>query len=224
MTGINGLTPDPRAPAGRAAWLARFGVPPETAARLDAMAAALTRWQAAINLVAPASLPHLWTRHVADSLQLWALAPETARTWADLGAGAGFPGLVIAALAADRRPALSVALVESDARKCAFLAEAARAMGVTVDIQRRRIEAAPPRRYDVVSARALAPLDRLCGFAATHLAEGGVALFPKGADVERELTAAAPAWQYRLTRTASLTDPAGVVLTVTELRRADSVA
>jgi 16S rRNA (guanine527-N7)-methyltransferase len=210
--------------ADRARWLARFDVAPQTAARLDALAAALVRWQAAINLVAPASLPQLWTRHIADSLQLWALAPEAARSWADLGAGAGFPGLVIAALAADRRPALSVALVESDARKCAFLAEAARVMDVEVDIQRRRIETDPPRRHDVVSARALAPLDRLCGFAATHLEEGGVALFPKGADVERELTAASRAWHYRLTRTASLTDPAGVVLTVTELRRADSFA
>jgi 16S rRNA (guanine527-N7)-methyltransferase len=210
--------------ADREVWLARFDVASETAARLDALATVLIRWQAAINLVAPASLPRVWTRHIADSLQLWPLAPQTARSWVDLGAGAGFPGLVIAAMAAERQPALSLALVESDSRKCAFLAEAARAMGLTVDIQRRRIETDPPRRYDVVSARALAPLERLCGFAATHLAEGGVALLPKGAEVDRELTAAARAWHYRSTRTASLTDPAGVVLTVTELRRADSFA
>jgi 16S rRNA (guanine527-N7)-methyltransferase len=205
-------------------WLTRFAIAPQTAVRLDALGAALTRWQTAINLVAPSSLGRLWTRHVADSLQLWALAPEDAQSWVDLGAGAGFPGLVIAALAAERRPDMSVALVESDSRKCAFLAEASRAMGVTVDIQRRRIETAPPRRYDVVSARALAPLEKLCGFAVTHLAEGGTALLPKGADVDRELTAAARSWHYRATRTESLTDPAGVVLTVTELRRADSDA
>lgn len=208
----------------RDAWLTRFAIAPDTASRLDALADVLARWQAAINLVAPSSLPQLWTRHIADSLQLWPLAPGAARSWVDLGAGAGFPGLVVAAMAAERRPDLAVALVESDARKCAFLAEAARAMGLVVDIQRRRIETDPPRRHDVVSARALAPFDRLCGFAATHLAEGGVALFPKGAEVERELTAASRAWHYRLTRTASLTDPAGVVLTVTELRRADSFA
>jgi 16S rRNA (guanine527-N7)-methyltransferase len=210
--------------ADRNAWIARFAIAPDTAMRLDALAAVLARWQRAINLVAPASLPRIWTRHIADSLQLWALAPQASGSWIDLGSGAGFPGLVIAAMAAEQRPALSVALVESDSRKCAFLAEAARAMGLTPDIQRRRIETDPPCRYDVVSARALAPLERLCGFAATHLAEGGVALFPKGAEVERELTAAARAWHYRATRTASLTDPAGVVLTVTELRRADSFA
>jgi 16S rRNA (guanine527-N7)-methyltransferase len=208
----------------REAWLARFAVGPETAARLDALAAVLVRWQAAINLVAPSSLPGLWTRHIADSLQLWPLAPESAASWADLGAGAGFPGLVVAAMAAERRPSLTMSLVESDARKCVFLAEAARAMDLSVDIQRRRIETDPPRRHDVVSARALAPLERLCGFAATHLAEGGVSLFLKGAGVERELTAAARTWHYRVDRTASLTDPAGVVLTMTELRRADSFA
>lgn len=184
----------------------------------------LVRWQSAINLVAPSTLPDLWTRHIADSLQLWPLAPAGAPSWVDLGAGAGFPGLVIAALAADRHPGPAVALVESDARKCAFLAEAARAMGVAVDIQHRRIEAPPPCRYAVVSARALAPLDRLCGFAATHLAEGGAALFPKGAGVDAELTAAARCWQYRATRTPSLTDPTGTLLTVTELRRADTLA
>jgi len=205
----------------RARWLAEFAVSRETAARLDALVERLLRWQPAINLVAPSTLPDLWTRHIADSLQLWPLAPAQAGSWVDLGSGAGFPGLVIAALAADRRPALTVSLVESDARKCAFLAEAARAMDVLVDIQHRRIEAEAPRRHAVLTARALAPLDRLCGFAITHLAEGGLALFPKGAGVDAELTAAARSWQYQVSRTPSRTDPGGTVLTVTELRRAD---
>jgi 16S rRNA (guanine527-N7)-methyltransferase len=208
----------------RDAWLARLDVSRETAVRLDALAAMLSRWQTAINLVSPASLCDLWRRHVADSAQIWPLAPASATSWCDMGAGAGFPGLVVAALAADRRPGLAVTLVESDARKCAFLAEAARAMELRVEIQRRRLETSPPRRYDVVSARALAPLDRLCGFAATHLAEGGVALFPKGADVAAELTAASRAWHYRSARSPSLTDPDAVILSLTELRRAEPLA
>jgi 16S rRNA (guanine527-N7)-methyltransferase len=169
--------------------VARFDVSRETMARLDALAATLTRWSRAINLVARATLPDLWHRHIADSLQLWPLAPPNARSWVDLGTGAGFPGLVIAAIAADVQPALQVTLVESDTRKCAYLAEAARAMGVSVTICPVRIETLGGHRYDVVSARALAPLMTLLPMARRLAAPGGTILLPKGGDVESELAA-----------------------------------
>lgn len=182
--------------------------------------ARLAQWNPAINLVAPASLAEGWGRHVLDSGQLLALAPEAARRWVDLGAGAGFPGLVVAALAAERRPGLAVTLVESDARKCAFLGEAARAMGVTVTVLRQRIEAAPKVGFDVVSARALARLPKLLDLAAPWLAPGGVCLFPKGADHGAELTEAAKRWHSAPEVLPSIAGPAGVVLRLTEVRRA----
>jgi 16S rRNA (guanine527-N7)-methyltransferase len=157
--------------------------------RLDALAETLTRWSRAINLVARATLPDLWHRHIADSLQLWPLAPDKAKSWVDLGTGAGFPGLVIAAIAADVRPALRVTLVESDTRKCAYLAEAARAMGISVTIRPVRIETLDGHRYDVVSARALAPLMTLLPMARRLAAPGGTILLPKGGDVESEFAA-----------------------------------
>lgn len=202
-------------PAGFAA---AFGVSRETMARLEAYAALLAHWNRRINLIAPATVADLWTRHIADSAQLLALAPETARTWIDLGTGAGLPGLVVATLAAEKRPALRVRLVESDKRKAAFLSEAARETGVSVAIEPLRIEDVPPATHDVVSARALAPLDRLCGLAHRFAGPETIFLFPKGARAETELTEATAAWHIRAERIASRTDPAAAVLRIRELR------
>jgi 16S rRNA (guanine527-N7)-methyltransferase len=202
-----------------------FGVSRETFARIEAHISLLTRWNARINLVSKATIDTVWTRHVADSLQLFDLAPRSASTWIDLGAGAGFPGLVVAALAAEKQPGLHVTLVESDARKAAFMASAARAMGLDVSIEQRRIEALPARPHDVVSARALAPLDRLCSLAHRFSARdtgrqagpGTVFLFPKGARLDSELTAATAHWHIRAERIVSRTDPAATVLRILEL-------
>jgi 16S rRNA (guanine527-N7)-methyltransferase len=202
-------------PAGFAA---EFGVSRETMERLEVYAALLARWNRHINLVAPATIASVWTRHIADSAQLLDLAPEAARTWIDLGAGAGLPGLVIAALAAEKRPALRLRLVESGSRKAAFLAEAARESGVSVAIEPNRIEELPPAPHDVVSARALAPLPRLCALAHRFAGPGTIFLFPKGARLESELTAASAAWHIRAERIASRTDPAAAVLRIRELR------
>lgn len=199
---------------GRRRFLAAYPVSRETLERLDALADALARWNRSINLVSARSLADLWRRHILDSAQLAPLAPPTARSWVDLGAGGGFPGLVVAALAQERQPALHMTLVESDARKCAFLANAARAMALDVTIENRRIEQPPPRRHDVVSARALAPLSRLLDLAAPYMAQGAVALFPKGAGVDAELTEAMRKRHIEVARAPSITDPHGVILQV----------
>jgi 16S rRNA (guanine527-N7)-methyltransferase len=197
----------------RRRFAAAFDVSRETLARLDALVAQVEKWQRAINLVARSTLPEIWHRHIADSAQFVAPAPLTARSWADLGAGAGFPGLVVAAMAADTRPNLHVTLIESDTRKAAFLTEAARAMGVDVTVDARRIEAVTPQAgFDVVSARALAPLPALLTLARPLLREGGTMLFAKGDKADSELEALDPIDRAAATRIISRTNPRASLL------------
>lgn len=200
--------------------LAGVAVPPAVLTRLEALEALVRKWTVRINLVAPSTTAELWTRHIADSAQLWPLAPPEARTWVDLGSGGGFPGLVIAALAAGTgRPA--VTLIESDGRKCAFLREAARAMEVDVTVLDQRAELAPPQGADVVSARALSPLPALLPLVARHLAPGGTALLPKGRGWAAELEAArAAGWRFALDSRPSATDPEARLLRLTDLESA----
>lgn len=198
-----------------------LGVSRETMQRLDIYVERLRRWNSAINLVAPSTLPDVWRRHVLDSGQLHDLAPPAAQCWIDLGSGAGLPGLVVAAIGAEKTPSRRVTLVESDARKAVFMTEAARDMGLDVVVQRRRIEQVTGDRYDVVSARALASLDRLLPLAAPYLAPGGMMLFSKGRSADEELTAASASWHMRVERHVGLADSAGVVLSLTEVARAD---
>ena len=202
----------------RARALALTPVSRETLARLDRFAATLLAWQRRLNLIARSTEPKLWTRHMADSLQLLALAPE-AKTWVDLGTGGGFPGLVVACALADR-PGTQVHLVESNAKKAAFLREAARAAAAPAQIHAVRIEdfvenfGAP---VDVVSARALAPLVELLASAYPLLRTGAVGLFPKGQDVGAELTEAAKCWSIQASLAPSLTDPKGQIVRVTSV-------
>lgn len=187
----------------------------ETEQRLDIIVALLEKWQRTINLVAPATLPVVWTRHVADSLQLIPLAGAATR-WVDLGSGGGFPGLVVAAALAER-PDADVTLVESDSRKAAFLREAARLADLPVTVVPSRIEQvagvlAPG--VEVVSARALAPLPRLLQLAAPFLAQGATGLFLKGQDVDNELTESAKSWRINSEISPSLTGGGGHVLIV----------
>lgn len=167
----------------------------ETEERLDRYVALLLEWQPKTNLVAPSTLPALWTRHVADSLQLLDLAP-TGKTWIDLGSGGGFPGVVLACALADR-PDAAVHLVERNAKKAAFLREALRVSGGRGVIHLAEIEKfvdsnPPPVEY--ITARALAPLNVLIGLAAPLIRRGAKALFLKGQDVEAELTEATKYW------------------------------
>lgn len=204
--------------ADRAHALALIHVSRETADRLDRFVAVLVQWQRRINLIAPSTVPSLWTRHVADSLQLVALAPN-ARVWADLGSGAGFPGLVIACALADVAGA-QIHLVETNSKKIAFLREAVRATGAPAIVHASKVEdfaADPPEAMDVVVARALAPLPKLLGLASPLLKSGTIGLFPKGQDAVSELTAAAKSWKVQASLTQSLTDPKAQIVVVREL-------
>jgi 16S rRNA (guanine527-N7)-methyltransferase len=194
-----------------------FDVSRETCERLEAYIALLTQWNLRINLVARGSIDSAWMRHLADSAQLFDLAPDEALSWIDLGSGAGLPGLPIAAIAAEKTPGLHVTLVESDTRKAAFMEAAAQEMRLHVTIVPQRIETLAPRTYDVVSARALAPLARLCALAQGLSGPGTIFLFPKGARVDSELTAATTGWHIRAEKIASRTDPAATILRIQEL-------
>lgn len=192
----------------------------ETFQRLVLIVGLLAKWQKTINLVAPASLPQVWERHVADSLQLVALAPATTTRWVDLGSGGGFPGLVVAAVLAER-PQARVHLVESDTRKAAFLREAARQGALPVEVHAQRIEKAAPALAagcQVVSARALAALPKLLDLSAPFLAAGALGLFLKGKDVTRELTEAAKGWTLDIELAPSRTDADGRIVVVRSAR------
>lgn len=185
-------------------------------ARLETYAALINKWQKAINLVAPKTLPELWSRHFLDSAQLLEHAPPDTQRWLDLGSGGGFPGLVIAALSDAH-----VHLVESDQRKSAFLREAARAMNVSATVHVKRIEALDAAQLheamggapQVISARALAPLHELIGLARPLAGPDTVYLFPKGRSAEDELTEARRYWTIPSAETLpSRTDPAAGIL------------
>lgn len=196
-----------------------FDVSRETLARLTTYADLLAKWNPAINLVSKRTLPQLWSRHFADSAQLFDLAEPAATTWADLGSGGGFPGMVVAILAAEKRPGLHVTCVESDRRKATFLATVGRETGVDVTVLTERVETLTPLNADVVSARALAPLEVLIGFAARHLAPGGEALFLKGTGHAAEVETALAHWTFRLDTVPSRTDPASAILKIGSIRR-----
>jgi 16S rRNA (guanine527-N7)-methyltransferase len=190
----------------------------ETAERLDRFVALLLETQRHTNLVGSGALPELWTRHVADSLQLLALAPE-GRVWLDIGSGGGFPGLVIACALADQ-PGRVVHLIESNGKKAAFLRQVIRALSLPAQVHEQRIESlAPGIAADVITARAVAPLTKLLGYVAPLLKKGGKALLLKGQDVERELTDAAKYWTIEAELTPSRTHAAGRIVVVRALRR-----
>ena len=180
----------------KAAALALTPVSPETGARLDRYVELLGEWQAKTNLVAPSTLPHLWTRHISDSLQLLDLAPS-AKVWVDLGSGGGFPGVVLACALADAAGAM-VHLVERNAKKAAFLREALRVTQSPGTVHLADIGEIVDRisgPVDCVTARAVAPLHQLIGFAEPLVRRGAKALFLKGQDVEVELTEATKYWK-----------------------------
>jgi 16S rRNA (guanine527-N7)-methyltransferase len=196
----------------KAAALTLTPVSPETEARLDAYADLLLQWQAKTNLVASSTLPNLWTRHISDSLQLLTLA-ERAKIWIDLGSGGGFPGVVLACALADT-PGAMVHLVERNAKKAAFLREALRITGAAGTVHLADIGDSVdsvPGPVDCVTARAVAPLHQLVGFAAPLVGKGAKALFLKGQDVEAELTEATKYWKLTPRLHPSLTGQGWIV-------------
>ncbi|MEM9321157.1 MAG: 16S rRNA (guanine(527)-N(7))-methyltransferase RsmG [Pseudomonadota bacterium] len=199
---------------------AAFGVSRETLERLETYAALLEKWSQTINLVSKASLADLWWRHFSDSAQILTLANASARSWIDLGSGGGFPGLVVAILAAELRPGLSVTLIDSDLRKCAFLREVARKTGVHCQTETSRIEDRSAGMFDVISARALAPLPKLLALAHPFMGPTSQCLFLKGADHETELTEAAKSWHSEVRAIPSLTHPTASILCIEGVQRA----
>jgi 16S rRNA (guanine527-N7)-methyltransferase len=196
--------------------LALTPVSRETEERLDRYVQLLLRWQSKINLLSPSTLPELWTRHVADSLQLIPLAPQ-ARIWADLGSGGGFPGLPIA-LAGE--VGTMVHLIESNGKKAAFLREAVRVTGARAVVHHERTEKfgeSCVETVDVVTARAVAPLKTLCDQAFPLLRGGAIGVFPKGQDVDVELTHAAKYWRLDVSKVPSKTSPCGSIVIVRSL-------
>ena len=199
--------------------IAGLGVSRETLLALETHVTLLERWQPVQNLVAPATLPDAWKRHVLDSAQALPLVSGASRL-CDLGSGAGFPGLVLAILLSGR-PGTSVHLVESNQRKAAFLRQVAQATGAPAVVEPVRIETAaavPERRFDVVTARALAPLDRLLSLAAPLLSGETVAILHKGGGYREEIDAAVHHFRFDLVIHDSITDPDGRLLEIRNVR------
>jgi 16S rRNA (guanine527-N7)-methyltransferase len=209
----------------KAAALALTPVSRETQARLDRYIALLLEWQAKTNLVAPSTLPNLWTRHVSDSLQLLSLAPS-AKVWMDLGSGGGFPGVVLACALAEA-PGATVHLVERIAKKAAFLREAIRVTGASGTVHLADIGDTVERfagTVDCVTARAVAPLHQLIGFAEPLVKRGAKALFLKGQDVEAELTEATRYWKIEPNLHSSRTGGQGWIVELDRIERRNASA
>jgi 16S rRNA (guanine527-N7)-methyltransferase len=202
-------------PFGPEAFAEKVRVSRETLDRLKIHVDLLRDWSARHNLVSRRSLDDVWRRHVWDSAQLAAFVPQNATKIVDLGSGAGFPGLVLAALLRDR---VSVTLYEATRKKADFLEHAARVLGLKVEIRNMRIEDEDNRPFDVVAARALAPLGILFGYSQRFCAPGTVCLFLKGQSVAAELTEARKSWRMIVSQHQSVTDPSGVILEIRELR------
>jgi 16S rRNA (guanine527-N7)-methyltransferase len=206
--------------ADRAKALDLTPVSRETAQRLDRFVALLLEWQRTTNLIASSTVARLWTRHIADSLQLIDLAPA-ARTWIDVGTGGGFPGLVIACALA-QAPGASVHLVESNAKKAAFLRAAQVVTGCPAIVHAERMEKFAPSfrgQADALCARAVSPLKSLLSLTFPLIGKtAAVALFPKGQNAELELREASNFWQMHATLVASRTDPTGRIIVVRDLR------
>jgi 16S rRNA (guanine527-N7)-methyltransferase len=187
----------------------------ETEDRLAAFVDLLDRWRRKINLIADSTFPSVWTRHIADSAQLIALAPD-ARRWLDMGSGAGFPGLVIAIQLADV-PGAMVHCIESDGRKCAFLREAARATGAAAQIHPMRVEAIAPESLgavDAVTARAFAPLPLTLKLAKPWMERGAIAVFPRGESARDQIATLPEAWAHAIETLPSVVNPKAAILRI----------
>jgi 16S rRNA (guanine527-N7)-methyltransferase len=202
-------------PVDAAAFQRLTGCTDAQRADLTRFQALLAEWNAVMNLVGPATIAPYWNRHAWDSAQLLRLAPD-ARTWADLGAGAGLPGVVLAILLKDT-PGAKIHLVESMAKRCKFLRAVVDELDLPAEIHNARAEELD-LKVDVVTARACAPMVRLLGYAQPYLKRGAVAWFLKGQDVASELAEAATYWKFESTLRPSLSDPRGQIVQVKGLK------
>ncbi|MCZ4352079.1 16S rRNA (guanine(527)-N(7))-methyltransferase RsmG [Roseovarius aestuarii] len=191
----------------------------ETLERLTVFESLVHKWNPVINLVSRKSLAEIRERHIADSVQVFQAGPRVFDHWLDIGSGGGFPGLVIAILAAECAPDARVTLIESDMRKSTFLRTVVREAGLATNILSERIELVEPQDADVLSARALADLNDLLAFSARHLAQDGLAIFPKGATWKQEVTSAKSQWNFSTQTVKSKLDPDAAILCITGVSR-----
>ena len=198
-------------------YVKHFGVSRETLSMLQAYGNLLEQWNRKINLVSRSTLETLWTRHFLDSAQILDLVRPAGR-WVDLGSGAGFPGMVIAIHSAEIED-LEIILVEADQRKAAFLRAVARELALKVRVIADRIEHIEPLRANFLSARALAPLTDLLGFASTHMKPSGTAIFPKGRKADDEIAVALERWRFDCEKHRSLTDENSTILCIGDIKR-----
>ena len=196
-----------------------YPVSRETFQHLQFYVKRLEEWQAKTNLVAPSTLDAIWTRHIADSLQCYALKPE-ALSWVDIGSGGGLPGMVINAMISDKEGA-SLAMIESNQKKCSFLRQINRQIGGVAEIYAERIESAAKRipTPEIVTARALASLQKLFEYSSVWLEDGAVGLFHKGRDFERELAECDGLWSFDLVCHSSKLEEGSVILEISNLKK-----
>lgn len=191
----------------------------ETLERLEWFESQVKKWSPAINLIATSTLADVWKRHILDSAQVFQSAPR-AESWLDIGSGGGFPGLVVAILAKEHAPEMTVTLMDSDQRKCVFLRTVSRELGLKASVLAKRIEAVPPINSQVLSARALADLPTLLAYAERHLDPEGTALFQKGENWQSEVAIANEQWQFDLEVHKSKTEPRAALLKIRNILRA----
>lgn len=206
--------------AGQAAFAAQVDVSRETLDRLETYAALVEKWNPSINLVASSTLPNLWKRHFLDSAAAFQAIDDPAGRWLDMGTGGGFPGAVIAILAAEKAPELKVTCIEADVRKATFLRTLSYSVEVPMNILSRRIEETPPQNAETVSARALAPLTKLLSHAERHLAPGGKGVFLKGESWQKEVEEALETFRFSVENIPSPTNPGSAILVVGDISRA----
>ncbi|MGD2134189.1 MAG: 16S rRNA (guanine(527)-N(7))-methyltransferase RsmG [Maricaulaceae bacterium] len=208
------------------------GVSRETASGFEVWRSLLEKWGARINLVGASTLDDFWRRHAYDSAQVYDLVSlsvrqsDAPRRWADIGSGAGFPGLAVALRMKDAGEAGEVHLIEPSAKRAAFLREAVRATGAPAVVHEVKVEDLPPRvtgeGFDVVTARACAPLTRLLGYVQSLWKDNTVGVFLKGREAEAELTAASKSWRFQSELQPSRSDPNGRVVLIKRLEHVDT--
>lgn len=199
--------------------VAGLDVSRETFDRLKQFQALVEKWTPKINLIAKASVPEIWERHIVDSVQVWAFAPQNWSCWADFGSGGGFPAILMAIIATEKRPDARFVLVESDQRKSAFLRTAIRELGLNAKVISDRIEAVEPLAADIISARALASLEKLLEFSELHRNSNTVCLFQKGKTVDQEIIEAQKNWRFDYSLHPSITDPLSKLIEIKDFER-----
>ncbi len=204
---------------GRDKFASYCDVSRETMERFDVYAELLLKWTPTINLISKSTVNEIWSRHFLDSAQVITHSKQSAGHWVDIGTGGGFPGMVVAILAAEKLPGFRFTFVESDQRKVAFLQSVSRNVGLSINIVAQRIEETDSLAADVLSARALAPLTTLLGYTERHINPDGQALLMKGASFRREVDEALEFWIFQSDEYPSITDGAAVILSLGDIKR-----